>query len=581
MALSNTATPIYYGRFRKAVIKGQIPVNENVSLQMNLIDNLIRDPRYYYDSNAIEGFIEYCEAELCLTDGRPLKMLESFKLWAEDVFSWFEFVERSIYVPDPDGHGGHYENRRIRKRLRHKQYIITARGSAKSQYESYIHSYYLNCKPMTTHQVHTAPTMKQAEQVLAPIRTSISRPRGPLFRFLTDGSLQNTTGSKADRVKLASTKKGIENFLTNSLLEIRPMTIDKLQGLNSQINTIDEWLSGDIREDVMGALEQGASKNENYLIVAVSSEGTVRNGPGDTIKMELSEILKGEYFNPYVSIWWYRLDDIDEVGNPDMWLKANPNIGITVPYEAYQLDVERMEKAPSTRNEILAKRFGIPCEGTSYYFSYEETLPHPKKYYNGMLCALGADLSQGDDFCAFTFLFPLKNDRFGIKTRNYITEMTLTKVPPAMRNKYDDFIKEGTLIVMPGSILDMNQVFEDLDDYIDYTKYEPIAFGYDPYNATEFVERWVRENGEHGIVKVIQGRKTESVPLGELKKLSEAGYLLFDEDVMSFAMGNCIVIEDVNGNRMLSKRRYDQKIDPVAALMDAFIAFKQNREDFL
>lgn len=581
MALSNTATPIYYGRFRKAVMKGQIPVNENVSLQMNLIDNLIRDPRYYYDSNAIEGFIEYCEAELCLTDGRPLTMLESFKLWAEDVFSWFEFVERSIYVPDPDGHGGHYENRRIRKRLRHKQYIITARGSAKSQYESYIHSYYLNCKPMTTHQVHTAPTMKQAEQVLAPIRTSISRPRGPLFRFLTDGSLQNTTGSKADRVKLASTKKGIENFLTNSLLEIRPMTIDKLQGLNSQINTIDEWLSGDIREDVMGALEQGASKNENYLIVAVSSEGTVRNGPGDTIKMELSEILKGEYFNPYVSIWWYRLDDIDEVGDPDMWLKANPNIGITVPYEAYQLDVERMEKAPSTRNEILAKRFGIPCEGTSYYFSYEETLPHPKKYYNGMLCALGADLSQGDDFCAFTFLFPLKNDRFGIKARNYITEMTLTKVPPAMRNKYDSFIKEGTLIVMPGSILDMNQVFEDLDDYIDYVKYEPIAFGYDPYNATEFVERWVRENGEHGIVKVIQGRKTESVPLGELKKLSEAGYLLFDEDVMSFAMGNCIVIEDVNGNRMLSKRRYDQKIDPVAALMDAFIAFKQNREDFL
>lgn len=581
MALSNTATPFYYGRFRDAVLKGVIPVNENVSMQMNLIDQLIDDPRYYYDNNVVEGFIEYCEAELCLTDGRPLNLLDSFKLWAEDVFSWFEFVERSIYVPDPDGHGGHYENRRIRKRLRHKQYIITARGSAKSQYESYIHSYFLNCKPMTTHQVHTAPTMKQAEQVLAPIRTSISRPRGPLFRFLTDGSLQNTTGSKADRVKLASTKKGIENFLTNSLLEIKPMTVDKLQGLNSQINTIDEWLSGDIREDVMGALEQGASKNENYLIVAVSSEGTVRNGPGDTIKMELSDILKREYFNPHVSIWWYRLDDIDEVSDPDMWLKANPNIGITVSYEAYQLDVERMEKAPSTRNDILAKRFGIPCEGTSYYFSYEETIPHSKKYYNGMLCSVGADLSQGDDFCAFTFLFPLKNDRFGIKTRNYITEMTFQKIPPAMKNKYDNFIKEGTLIVMPGSILDMDQVYEDLDDYIDYMKYEPISFGYDPYNATEFVERWARENGEHGIVKVIQGRKTESVPLGELKKLSEAGYLLFDEEVMSFAMGNCIVIQDVNGNRMLSKRRYDQKIDPVAALMDAFIAFKQNREDFL
>lgn len=580
MALSNTATPRYYGMFRDAVIKHRIPVCENVSMQMNLIDNIIRDPRYYYDENAVEGFIAFCEAELCLTDGRPLKLLDSFKLWAEDIFGWYEFVERSVFVPDPDGHGGHYENRRIRKRLRHKQYIITARGSAKSQYESYIQNYFLNCKTMTTHQVHTAPTMKQAEEVLSPIRTAITRARGPLFKFLTYGSLQNTTGSKAERVKLASTKKGIENFLTNSLLEIRPMTIDKLQGLNSPINTVDEWLSGDIREDVIGALEQGASKNEDYLIVAVSSEGTVRNGPGDTIKMELSDILKGEYVNDHVSIWWYRLDDLDEVNDPEMWPKANPNIGITVSYETYQLDVERAEKAPSTRNDILAKRFGIPMEGSSYYFTYEETLPHPKKYYKGMICALGADLSQGDDFCAFTFMFPLKGDRFGIKTRNYITELTLAKLPLAMRAKYDEFIKEGTLIVMPGATLDTMAVYDDLDEYIGYCDYEPLCFGYDPYNATEFVERWVKENGEHGVVKVIQGKRTESVPLGELKKLSEAGYLLFDERVMSFAMGNCIVIEDVNGNRMLSKRRYDQKIDPVAAMMDAFIAFKQNRDDF-
>lgn len=580
MALSNRATPRYYGMFRDAVIKHRIPVCENVSMQMNLIDNIIRDPRYYYDENAVEGFIAFCEAELCLTDGRPLKLLDSFKLWAEDIFGWYEFVERSVFVPDPDGHGGHYENRRIRKRLRHKQYIITARGSAKSQYESYIHNYFLNCKTMTTHQVHTAPTMKQAEEVLNPIRTAITIARGPLIKFLTYGSLQNTTGSKVERVKLASTKKGIENFLTNSLLEIRPMTIDKLQGLNSSINTVDEWLSGDIREDVIGALEQGASKNEDYLIVAVSSEGTVRNGPGDTIKMELADILKGEYVNDHVSIWWYRLDDLDEVNDPEMWPKANPNIGMTVSYEAYQLDVERAEKAPSTRNDILAKRFGIPMEGSSYYFTYEETLPHPKKYYKGMICALGADLSQGDDFCAFTFMFPLKGDRFGVKTRNYITELTLAKLPLAMRAKYDEFIKEGTLIVMPGATLDTMMVYDDLDEYIGYCDYEPLCFGYDPYNASEFVERWVKENGEHGVTKVIQGKRTESVPLGELKKLSEAGYLLFDEKVMSFAMGNCIVIEDVNGNRMLSKRRYDQKIDPVAAMMDAFVAFKQNRDDF-
>ena len=580
MALSNTATPKYYGMFRDAVIRGEIPVCEEVSMEMNRIDALIANPGIWYDDQAIQGFIDYCECELTLTSGEDLYLLDSFKLWAEQIFGWYYFVDRSVYEPDPDGHGGHYVNKTIKKRLINKQYLIVARGAAKSQYESYIHNYFLNVDTSTTHQVHTAPTMKQAEEVLSPMRTALTRARGPLFQFLTEGSLQNTTGSKANRTKLASTKKGIENFLTGSLVEIRPMTIDKLQGLNSRINTVDEWLSGDVREDVIGALEQGASKNDDYLIVAVSSEGTVRNGPGDTIKMELMDILKGEYVNPHVSIWWYKLDSIDEVNDPDMWLKANPNLGKTVTYETYQLDVERAEKAPAVRNDILAKRFGIPMEGYTYYFTYEETLPHRKKEYWGMPCALGGDLSQGDDFCSFTFMFPLRNGCFGVKTRNYITESTMAKLPSAMRFKYEEFTEEGSLIVMPGTILDMMEVYEDLDNHISDQEYDVRCFGYDPYNAKEFVERWVVENGSFGIEKVIQGAKTESVPLGELKKLSEERMLLFDEGLMTFTMGNCIVMEDTNGNRKLLKKRYDAKIDAVAAMMDAFVAFKINREAF-
>lgn len=580
MALSNTAVPKYYGEFRDAVIRGEIPVCKEVSMQMNRIDQNIANPGIYYDPKPVEGFIRYCEDELTLTDGSDLKLLDSFKLWAEDLLGWYYFVERSVYVPNEDGHGGHYVNKRIKKRLINKQYLIVARGAAKSQYESYVHNYYLNFDTTTTHQVHTSPTMKQAEEVLSPIRTAITRSKGPLFKFLTEGSLQNTTGSKANRVKLASTKKGIENFLTGSLLEIRPMTIDKLQGLNSRINTVDEWLSGDIREDVIGALEQGASKNDDYIILAVSSEGTSRNGPGDTIKMELMDILKGDYINPHVSIWWYKLDSVDEVGNPDMWLKANPNLGKTVSYETYQLDVERAERVPAARNDILAKRFGLPMEGYTYYFTYEETLCHRRRDYWQMPCSLGADLSQGDDFCSFVFLFPLKNGAFGIKTRNYITELTLKKLPLAMRSKYEDFIKEGSLIVMPGAVLDTMEVYEELDSHIIDRGYDIRSFGYDPYNAREFVDRWGKENGPFGIEKVIQGAKTESVPLGELKKLSEERMLIFDEDIMSFAMGNCIVMEDTNGNRKLLKKRYEAKIDPVAATMDAFVAYKLNKEAF-
>ena len=580
MALSNTATPRYYGQFRDAVIRGEIPICREIEMEMHRIDDLIADHRYYYDGEAVERWIRYCENELTLTDGSDLVLLDSFKLWGEQVFGWYYFVDRCVYKPYPEGHGGHYVRKKIKKRLINKQYLIVARGAAKSQYESYIHSYFLNADTSTTHQVHTSPTMKQSEEVLAPMRTAIARARGPLFKFLTEGSLQNTTGSKANRVKLASTKKGIENFLTGSLVEIRPMTIDKLQGLNSRINTVDEWLSGDIREDVIGALEQGASKNEDYLIVAVSSEGTVRNGPGDTIKMELMDILKGEYVNPHVSIWWYKLDSVDEVPQADKWIKANPNIGKTVSYETYQLDVERAEKAPAARNDILAKRFGIPCEGYTYYFTYEETLPHRKREYWQMPCALGADLSQGDDFCAFTFLFPLQNGRFGIKVRSYISSLTLNKLPAAMRFKYEEFMKEGSLIVLDGTVLDMMEVYDDLDSHIIEMGYDIRCFGYDPYNAREFVERWEAENGPFGIEKVIQGVKTESVPLGELKKLSEERMLLFDEALMTFAMGNCITLEDTNGNRKLLKKRYEEKIDNVAAMMDAFIAYKLNKEAF-
>lgn len=580
MALSNRAIPKYYGAFREAVMRGDIPVNEEISMEMHRIDALIENPGIWYDDEAVEGFIKYCENELTLTDGEDLVLLDSFKLWAEQIFGWYYYVERSVYVPSHDGHGGHYVNRRIKKRLINKQFLIIARGAAKSQYEAYIQSYFLNVDTSTTHQVHTAPTMKQAEEVLSPIRTAITRARGPLFKFLTEGSINNTTGSKAKRVKLASTKKGIENFLTGSLLEIRPMSIDKLQGLNSRINTIDEWLSGDVREDVVGALEQGASKNEDYLILAVSSEGTVRNGPGDTIKMELMDILKGEYNNPHVSIWWYKLDSIDEIAEPDKWIKANPNLGKTVSYETYQLDVEKAEKAPANRNDILAKRFGIPMEGYTYFFTYEETLKHRKRDYWNMPCALGGDLSQGDDFCAFTFLFPLPRVEFGIKTRNYITERTLMKLQPAMRIKYDEFIREGSLIVMPGTVLDMMAVYEDLDNHIMERNYDVRAFGFDPYNAKDFVERWEKENGPFGLEKVIQGAKTESVPLGELKKMAEDRLLLFDEELMTFTMGNCITLEDTNGNRKLYKKRYDQKIDAVAALMDAYIAYKNNREAF-
>lgn len=580
MALSNTAVPIYYGQFRDAVLRGEIPVCKEISMEMNRIDGLIANPGIWYDDQAVEGFIAFCENELTLTDGEDLKLLDSFKLWAESIFGWYYFVDRSVYIPSPDGHGGHYERRSIKKRLINKQYLIVARGAAKSMYGACIQSFFLNVDTSTTDQITTAPTMKQAEEIMSPIRTAITRSRGPLFKFLTEGSLQNTTGSKANRQKLAATKKGIENFLTGSLLEIRPMTIDKIQGSRAKIWTIDEWLSGDVREDIVGAAEQGASKNNDYLIVAISSEGTVRNGSGDTIKMELMDILKGEYINPHVSIWWYKLDDIDEVANPDMWLKANPNLGKTVSYETYQLDVDRAEKAPATRNDILAKRFGIPCEGYTYYFTYEETLPHRKRDYWGMPCALGADLSQGDDFCAFTFMFPLSDGSFGIKTRNYITELTLMKLPGAMRVKYDQFMREGSLIVMPGTVLDMMQVYEDLDNHISKCEYDVRCFGFDPYNAREFVERWERENGPFGIEKVIQGAKTESVPLGELKKLSEERMLRFDEDLMTFAMGNCITLEDTNGNRKLLKKRYDQKIDAVAAMMDAYVAFKLNREAF-
>lgn len=586
MALSNTATPIYYGRFRDAVIRGEIPVCEEISMEMNRIDALIANPGVWYDDKAVNGFIKYCESELTLTNGDDLFLLDSFKLWAEEIFGWYYYIERSIYVPDKDNHGGHYEKKIIRKRLINKQYLIVARGAAKSMYASCIQNYFLNVDTSTSHQITTAPTMAQAEEVMSPFRTAITRARGPLYQFLTEGSLQNTTGSKANRVKLASTKKGIQNFLTGSLLEVRPMSIDKLQGLRVKVATVDEWLSGDVREDVVETLEQGAAKeqgggqNNDYLIVAISSEGTVRNGSGDTIKMELMKILKGEHNAPHTSIFWYKLDSIDEVGDPSKWLKANPNLDKTVTYETYQEAVETAEKNPAKRNDILAKRFGLPMEGYTYYFTYEETLPHKKKEFWQMPCALGADLSQGDDFCAFTFLFPLSSGSFGVKTRNYITELTLKKLPLALRNKYEEFINEGSLIVMPGNILDMMQVYDDLDEFIIRTAYDVRCFGYDPYNAKEFVERWERENGAYGIEKVIQGAKTESVPLGELKKLAEERMLLFDEGLMTFTMGNCITIEDTNGNRKLYKNRYDAKIDAVAAMMDAFVAYKHNREAF-
>ena len=580
MSLSNTATPRYYGEFRDAVMRGEIPVCEQVSMEMNRIDALIADPRYYYDDEAVEGWIAYCEEELTLTDGSDLHLLDSFKLWGEQVFGWYYFVDKSIYVPNENGRGGRYVNKTIKKRLINKQYLIVGRGAAKSIYDSCIQSYFHNIDTSTTQQITTAPTMKLAEEVMSPIRTAITRSRGPLFKFLTDGSLQNTTGSKSNRTKLASTKKGIENFITGSVIEIRPMTIDKLQGLRCKIATVDEWLSGDVREDVVGAIEQGASKVDDYLIVATSSEGTVRNGSGDTIKMELMDILKGEYDNPHVSIWWYKLDDIEEVGMPEMWLKANPNIDKTVSYETYQLDVERAEKAPAARNDILAKRFGIPMEGYTYFFTYEETLPHRKRNYWRMPCALGADLSQGDDFCAFTFLFPLSNGKFGIKTRNYISSSTLAKLHGALQSKYEDFIKEGSLIVMDGVVLDPLKIYEDLDEHITNCEYDVRCFGYDPYYAKEFVDRWESENGPFGVLKVPQGSRTESVPLGELKNMAEERMLLFDEDLMVFAMGNCITLEDTNGNRKLYKKRRDQKIDPVAAMMDAYIAYKANSEAF-
>ena len=580
MALSNTATPRYYGEFREAVIRGEIPVNREVSLQMNRIDDLIADPRYYYDDQAVEGFIKYCENELTLTDGSPLTLLPTFKVWAEDIFGWYYFTERSVYEPNKNGLGGHYVTKRVKKRLVNKQYLIVARGAAKSQYESYVQSYFLNIDTSTTHQVHTAPTMKQAEEVLAPIRTSIMKSRGPLFKFLTMGSLQNTTGSRADRQKLVSTKKGIENFITGSLLEIRPMTTDKLQGLNSKINTVDEWLSGDIREDVIGTLVQGAGKNDDYLILAVSSEGTTRNGPGDDIKMELMEILEGNYYNPHTSIWWYKLDDISEVGNPEMWEKANPNIRYLDKYEEYQLDVDRMEAAPSTRNDTLAKRFGIPMEGYTYFFTYNETIPHRKRDFWKMSCSMGADLSQGDDFCAFTFLFPLERDEFGIKTRSYISSRTFSKLPTAARQKYEEFMSEDSLVVLDCTVLDMMEVYEDLMQYIDDSEYTVECFGYDPYGAKEFVNRWVTENSEFGVEKVPQGAKTESIPLGELKDLAEDRKLIFDQSLMQFAMGNCMTLEDTNGNRKLLKKRYEEKIDNVAALLDAWVAYKLNKELF-
>lgn len=580
--VSNTATPFYYGQFRDAVLRGELPVCKEISMQMNLIDDLIKDPRYYYDPVPVEKFIKYCENELTLTDGSDLHLLDSFKLWAEDIFGWYRFVDRSVYVPYKDGPGGRYVRKRIKQRLRNKQYLIVARGGAKSMYESCVQSYFLNIDPSTTHQVTTAPTMKQSEEVLSPIRTSIVRAKGPLFKFLTEGSLQNTTGARANRQKLCSTKKGIENFLTGSLLEIRPLSIDKLQGLRVKVSTVDEWLSGELREDPIGALEQGAAKGglDDYLIIATSSEGTVRNGAGDTIKMELMSILKGDYYAPHYSIWWYKLDDIDEVGNPEMWIKAQPNIGKTVTYETYQKDVERAENAPASRNDILAKRFGIPCEGYTYFFTYEETIPHKKQDFWKMPCSLGADLSRGGDFCSFSFVFPMPGGRFGIKTVNYITDFTLSKLPIAMRTKYEEFINEGSLFVLDGTILDMNDVYDDLDRVIQEREYDVRSFGFDPYNAREFVERWCRENGEFGVEKVIQGAKTESVPLTELKKLAEERMLLFDERLMEYTMGNCIVIEDTNGNKKLMKKDYESKIDAVAATMDAFIAYKLNKDAF-
>ena len=580
MALSNTAVPKYYGQFRDAVLNGEIPVCKEISMEMNRIDDLIANPGVFYDDQAVEGWVQYCENELTLTDGSDLNLLESFKLWGEQVFGWYYYVDRSVYVPNEDNHGGRYVQKTVKKRLINKQFLIVGRGAAKSLYDSCMHSFFENVDVSTTHQITTAPTMKQAEEVMSPLRTAITRSRGPLFKFLTEGSLQNTTGSRANRQKLVATKKGIENFLTGSLLEVRPMSIAKLQGLRVKVATVDEWLSGDIREDVIGAIEQGASKVDDYLIIATSSEGTVRNGSGDTIKMELSDILKGEYNNPHVSIWWYKLDNVQEVSDPEMWLKANPNIGKTVSYETYQLEVERAEKAPAARNDILAKRFGIPMEGYTYYFTYEETLPHRKRDFWRMPCALGADLSQGDDFCAFTFIFPLVNGCFGVKTRNYISSLTLTKLPAAMRFKYDQFMNEGSLVVLDGAVLDMMEVYDDLDLHILNCDYDVRCFGFDPYNAKEFVSRWEAENGSFGIEKVIQGSKTESVPLGELKKLSEERMLLFDEELMTFAMGNCITLEDTNGNRKLYKKRQEQKIDAVAALMDAYVAYKANKDAF-
>ena len=580
MGLSNTAVPKYYGQFRDAVLNGEIPVNREVAMEMNRIDDLIADPDIFYDDEAVEGFVLYCENEMTLTDGSDLHLLDSFKVWAEQIFGWYFYVERSVYVPYDDNHGGRYVNKTVKKRLITKQYLIVARGAAKSLYESLLQAYFLNVDTQTTHQITTSPTMKQSEEVMAPFRTAITRARGPLFEFLTEGSMQNTTGNRFNRQKLASTKKGVENFLTGSILEVRPMSINKLQGLRPKISTVDEWLSGDIREDVIGAIEQGASKLDDYLIVAVSSEGTVRNGSGDTIKMELQDILKGDYSAPHVSIWHYKLDNVDEVAHPEMWLKANPNLGRTVTYETYHLDVERAEKAPASRNDILAKRFGLPMEGYTYFFTYEETIPHRRQSFWRMPCALGADLSQGDDFCAFTFFFPLRNGKFGIKTRSYITELTLMKLPGALRFKYDEFVHEGSLHVMPGTILDMMEVYEDLDKHIEEVKYDVRAFGFDPYNAKEFVTRWEAENGPFGIEKVIQGSKTESVPLGELKKLSEERMLVFDESLMSFTMGNSITLEDTNGNRKLLKKRSDEKIDNVSALMDAYIAYKANKDAF-
>jgi len=580
MGLSNTATPYYYGKFRNAVLRGEIPVNREVAMEMNRIDELIANPNFYYDDEAVNGWILYCENELTLTDGSDLHLLDTFKLWGEQIFGWYHFVERSVYIPGENGREGRFARRRVKQRLTTKQYLIVARGAAKSMYAETIQAYFLNVDTSTTHQITTAPTMKQAEEVMSPLRTAITRARGPLFKFLTDGSLQNTTGSKANRVKLASTKRGIENFLTGSFLEIRPMSINKLQGLRPKISTVDEWLSGDVREDVVGAIEQGASKLDDYLIVAISSEGTVRNGSGDTIKMELMEILKGEYYAPHISIWHYKLDELDEVGNPAMWPKANPNIGKTVTYDTYQQDVERAEKAPATRNDILAKRFGIPMEGYTYFFTYEETIPHRIRSFDGMPCAMGADLSRGDDFCAFTFLFPLRNGGYGVKTRSYISSLTLKKLPGAMRMKYEEFINEGSLCVLECTVLDMMEVYEDLDLFIQQKGYDVRAFGYDPYNAKEFVQRWEAENGPFGIVKVIQGARTESVPLGQLKTLSEERKLIFDQFLMQFAMGNAITLEDTNGNRKLLKKRQDEKIDNVAALMDGWIAYNLNKEAF-